>query len=138
MNKINYFFDKTPLFKVWLIVALILCVFVSALMYLLDMMTGDYQFSTLFKYITFGLFSGSMFSLAFTSMVSMSRKSIIFWNYAKHLEDMINKANTKDELEKIWYNDYNDLIKKCLGGAQIGEVKRIRAILETRIKYWKE
>jgi hypothetical protein len=49
----------------------------------------------------------------------------------------IKKLNTKEELEHILYNEYNELIDKCQGGVQIGEVKRIRAIIDTRLKYWK-
>jgi len=55
----------------------------------------------------------------------------------ERVEEMANNVKTKEELEHIWYNEYNELVKKCQGGAQIGEVRRIRAIIETRLKYWK-
>ena len=71
-------------------------------------------------------------------MISMQRKAIIFWEYAEFLEKEIDKATTKEQLEHIWYNEFNQLVKKCQGESQIGEVKRIRSIIKTRYKYWKD
>ena len=123
----------------WLVVYPLLSIFVSLMTYGLDYI--DTTTPTLFKgyinHLYFGLAMSSIFSLMFVLMISMSRKSTIFWDYAKQLEEMANNVKTKEELEHIWYNEYNELVKKCQGGAQIGEVRRIRAIIETRLKYWK-
>ena len=71
-------------------------------------------------------------------MIYMQRKAIVFWEYAEFLEKEIDKATTKEQLKHIWYNEYNQLVDKCQGGPQIGEVRRIRSAIETRIKYWKD
>jgi hypothetical protein len=137
MKKINKFLSEANLFKVWLTLYPIMGLFVSFLVYGLDGIIGENTFGETIKYFYFG----ALFSIPFTTLIiltiSMGRKTEIFWNYAKYLEELVNNVKTKEELEHIWYNEYNELIDKCQGGVQIGEVKRIRAIIETRLKYWK-
>lgn len=133
MKTLNNFFEKTHLFKVWLITYLVLILFISGLVYL----SGESTFTGNFMYLKFGAFMGMVLSWMVILMISMSRKSIIFWDYAKYFEELVNKTNTKEGLEKIWYNEYNELVNKCQGGPQIGEVKRLKAIIETKYKYIK-
>jgi hypothetical protein len=137
MQKINNFLSEANLFKVWLTLYPILGLFVSFLSYGLDSIIGENTFGETIKYFYFGALFSIPFTTLFTLSISMGRKTEIFWNYAKHLEELINNVKTKEELEHILYNEYNELIDKCQGGPQIGEVKRIRAIIETRLKYWK-
>lgn len=139
MKILNNFFEKTHLFKVWLIIYPILILFLSSLVYGLDYISGEENlFDNNFKYLKFGALMGMVFSWMFVLMISMSRKSIIFWEYAKYFEELVDKTNTKEGLEKIWYNEYNELVTKCQGGSQIGEVKRLRTMIKTKYKYIKE
>lgn len=138
MKILNNFFEKTHLFKVWLVVYPILILFLSSLVYGLDYISGENTFINNFNYLKFGALMGIVFSWMFILMISMSRKSIIFWEYAKYFEELVDKTNTKEGLEKIWYNEYNELVTKCQGGSQIGEVKRLRTMIKTKYKYIKE
>jgi len=138
MKTLNNFFEKTHLFKVWLITYPVLILFISGLVYGLDYITGENTFTGNFMYLKFGALMGIVFSLVFVLMISMTRKSVIFWDYAKYFEELVDKVDTKEELERIWYNEYNELVTKCQGGSQIGEVKRLKAIIETKYKYIKE
>lgn len=138
MKTLNNFFEKTHLFKVWLVIYPISTLFISGLVYGLDYLSGESTFTDNFKYLKFGVLMAMIFSWMFILMISMSRKSIIFWDYAKYFEELVDKADTKEELKRIWYNEYNELVTKCQGGPQIGEVKRLKAIIETKYKYIKE
>ena len=137
MKTVNNFLDKAPLFKVWLVVYPITIVVISSLVYGLDYLSGESTFINNFNYLKFGALTGMVFSWMSILLISMDRKSIIFWDYAKYFEELVDKTNTKEGLEKIWYNEYNELVTKCQGGAQIGEVKRLKAIIETKYKYIK-
>ena len=138
MKILNNFFEKTHLFKVWLVIYPILILFISSLVYGLDYLSGENTFTNNFNYLKFGALMGMVFSWMFVLMISMSKKSIIFWDHAKYFEELVDKTNTKEELEKIWYNEYNELVTKCQGGPQIGEVKRLRTMIKTKYKYIKE
>jgi hypothetical protein len=137
MKTLNNFFEKTHLFKVWLAVYPVLILFISGLCYGLGYLSGESMFTNDFDYLKFGALMGMVFSWMVILMISMTRKSTIFWDYAKYFEELVDKADTKEELKRIWYNEYNELIDKCQGGPQIGEVKRLKAIIETKYKYIK-
>jgi hypothetical protein len=138
MKTLNNFFEKTHLFKVWLVLYPILILFISGLACGLDYLSGESTFLTNFNYLKFSALMGMVYSWMVILMISMSRKSSAFWEYAKYFEELVDKVGTKEELERIWYNEYNELVTRCQGGAQIGEVKRLKAIIETKYKYIKE
>lgn len=138
MKTLNNFFEKAHLFKVWLITYPVLILFISGLVYGLDYLSGENTFTGNFMYLKFGALMGMVLSWMVILMISMTRKSTIFWDYAKYFEELVDKADTKEELKRIWYNEYNELVTKCQGGSQIGEVKRLKAIIETKYKYIKE
>ena len=139
MKNLNNFFEKAHLFKVWLVIYPILILFISSLVYGLDYFSGEENlFTNNFNYLKFGVLMGMIFSWMFILMISMTRKSIIFWDYAKYLEELVDRTNTKEVLEKIWCNEYNELISKCQGGAQIGEVRRLKTMIQTKYNCIKE
>ena len=139
MKNLNNFFEKAHLFKVWLVIYPILILFISSLVYGLDYFSGEENlFTNNFNYLKFGVLIGMIFSWMFILMISMSRKSIIFWDYAKYLEELVDRTNTKEVLEKIWYNEFNELVNKCQGGAQIGEVRRLKTMIQTKYNCIKE
>ena len=139
MKTLNNFFEKAHLFKVWLVIYPILIIFISSLFYGLDYFSGkETLFTNNFNYLKFGVLMGMIFSWMFILMISMTRKSIIFWDYAKYLEELVDRTNTKEVLEKIWYNEFNELVNKCQGGAQIGEVRRLKTMIQTKYNCIKE
>ena len=138
MKTLNNFFEKAHLFKVWLVIYPILIFFISSLFYGLEYLSGERIITDSLIYLKFGALMGMIFSWMFVLMISMSRKSIIFWNYAEYLEELVDRTNTKEALEKIWYNEFNELVNKCQGGAQIGEVRRFKTMIQTKYNCIKE
>ena len=138
MKALNNFFEKAHLFKVWLVIYPILIFFISSLFYWLEYLSGERTFTDNLNYLKFGVLMGMIFSWMFIIIISRSRKSTAFWNYAEYLEELVFKTNTKEGLEKIWYNEFNELINKCLGGNQIGEVRRLKAMIQTKYNCIKE
>lgn len=101
MKTLNNFFEKTHLFKVWLVIYPILIIFISILFYGLEYLSGERIITDNLIYLKFGALMGMIFSWMFVLMISMSRKSIIFWNYAEYLEELVDRTNTKEALKLI-------------------------------------
>jgi hypothetical protein len=70
-------------------------------------------------------------------MISMSRKSQIFWDYSHEVEDLIAEAETQDALNSIFQNQFQELRKQGQGGPQIPELNRLYTIMKTKHKYVK-
>lgn len=138
MKNLNNFFEKAHLFKVWLVIYPILIFFISSLFYGLEYLSGERTFTDNFNYLKFGVLMGMIFSWMVIIMMSMGRKSTIFWNYAEYFEELVYKTNTKEGLEKIWHNEFNELVDKCQGGSQIGEVRRLKTMIQTKYNHIKE
>lgn len=138
VKKINNFFDKANLFKIWLVLYPIISLIVYGFFYIGISLVDEVSKVTNPLLLKIGLGIGFIFSLAAVTMISSMRKSIMFWNYSKHVEELIKNVNTKEELEKIYYNEYNELVDKCMGGPQIPKVMEIKTFIETRLKYWKD
>ena len=138
IKSLNNFLEKAHLFKVYVFFYFFSVVFTALIFYLLDMTVETKVFRETFSYLKLGAAVGVIFSLMFTLMISMQRKSVIFWDYLKFIEEKIEKVSTKTQLLDIWHDEYQQLVSKCQGGPQIAEVKRIRSIIETRYKYWKD
>ena len=138
MKTLNNFFEKAHLFKVWIVIYPILIFFISSLFYGLEYLSGERTFTDNFNYLKFGVLMGMIFSWMVIIMMSMGRKSTIFWNYAEYFEELVYKTNTKEGLEKIWHNEFNELVNKCQGGSQIGEVRRLKTMIQTKYNYIKE
>ena len=137
MKKIDDFLAKAHLFKVWIFLYFFCVILVCFMFYGLDFLVKE-GIKRHSYYLKLGSILSIVFSLMGVLMISMQRKAVVFWEYAEFLEKEIDKATTKEQLEHIWYNEFNQLIEKCQGGPQIGEVKRIRSIIKTRYKYLKD
>ena len=138
MKTLNNFFEKAHLFKVWLVIYPILIIFISSLFYGLEYLSGERIITDNLNYLKFGVLMGMVSSWMAVIMISMSRKSTIFWNYAEYLEELVDKTDSKEGLEKIWHNEFNELVNKCQGGAQIGEVRRLKTMIQTKYNCIKE
>lgn len=85
--------------------------------------------------IKIGALLGLLFGLMFTLLISSMRKSQIFWTRADEVEALIKLAETKEGLQSIYENEFQDLRKKCQGGPQILELNRLYTIMKTKYKY---
>ena len=137
MEKLNTFLDKSPLWQSFLLGWVIFTSSTSAMFYGFQFIGATSQNLLISgeNCIEIGIILGVFFSLFFTFLLSMIRKSTIFWNYSKELESLIEETNTKDELHSIFNKEYKELINKCQGGCQIFELNRIKSIIQTKYKY---
>jgi hypothetical protein len=139
MNKINQFFDKSPLWQIYIFGWFFTGAFVAALFYGLQLIDppNSKMLITGINCIKMGALTGILFGLMIMLMVSMMRKSQIFWDYAKEIEGLIEKAETKDELGSIWKGEFQDLRKLAQGGPHLSELTRQYTIMQTKYKYVK-
>jgi len=137
MNKINQFFDKSPLWQIYIFGWFFTGAFVAALFYGLQLIAppNSKMLITGINCIKMGALTGILFGLMIMLMVSMMRKSQIFWDYAKVVEELIEAAKTKDELTSIFNTEFQELRKKRQGGPQIPELNRLYTIMKTKIQY---
>ena len=137
MKRLNDFFEKAPLWQIFIFGWIFLGGFVAILFYgsqfIIDP-NNQLVFSGI-QCIKIGAAGGLLFGLMFVLMVSMTRKSIIFWEYSKEVEALIDGAATRKELVSIFENEFQDLRKKCQGGPQIPELNRLYTVMKTKIKY---
>ena len=137
MKKLNNFLEKAPLWQIYIFGFFVTGSMTTSIFYGIQFIaeTGELDFS-LKAYIIFGTIMGTLFGLIITLIFSMFRKSQIFWEYStKVVENLIEKAKTKDELQSIFENQFQELRKKCQGGPQISELRRLYTIIETKSKY---
>ena len=138
MKKLNAFLDKAPLWQIYIFGWFFTGAFIAFLFYVIEPLISANPAKTIFSAevcLKMGALSGLLFGLMFMLMFSMMRKSIIFWEYAKEVENLIEDAKTKDELQSILENQFQDLRKKCQGGPQIPELNRLFTIMKTKAKY---
>jgi hypothetical protein len=137
MKTINYFFEKAPLWQIYIFGWFSTGVLVASMFYFLQLFdaTSENLLINGETCIKAGATLGLIFGLMILLMVSMSRKSVIFWSYAEEVEKLIDEANTKDELQSIFDNQFQELRKKCQGGPQIPEVNRLYTVMKTKYKY---
>lgn len=137
MNKINQFFDTAPLWKVYIAGWFLSGALTASMFYFFQKIgaTSPNLLITGEACLKMGALSGLLFGAMIMLSVSMMRKSTIFWAYAEKIEELIDSATTKDELQSIFDNEFQDLRKKCQGGPQIPELTRLYAVMKTKFKY---
>jgi hypothetical protein len=132
MKALNNFLVKAPLWQVYIFGWLFSGAFMASLFYLLPS-TPELDFSGI-KSLKVGVFSGLIFGLMML-MVSMMRKSSEFWTYAEEVEAAIEKANSKEDLEAIFENDFQTLRKMSQGRPHTQELTKLYHIMKTKHKY---
>jgi hypothetical protein len=128
---IDLFFDEAPYWQVFLVLSILLSLFIFSFISIFSF-KEMVSFSLLFK-LTIGL--GMLFGFMGTLMTRTSRKSAIFWVKSKDLSCKINIAETKKEIEKLYYHDLNELKKISFGGSHYEEVRRLSTIMEVKYMY---
>jgi hypothetical protein len=139
MKKLNKFFENAPMWQIYIFGWLFTGAFVASIFYgfqFIGATATDINFS-LINCIKMGAMTGLLFGLMLMLMISMMRKSQIFWYYSKVVEELIEKAETKETLQSISDNEFKDLRGKCQGGPQIPELNRLYTIIKTKHKYIK-
>jgi hypothetical protein len=139
MKAINNHFEKAPLWKVYVIGVLIFGTFTFLLFqFVTPMITnnGEQPFKTIVN-LKIGGAMGLIFGLMWLLMVSQSRSNSKFWTYAETVEKMANEAETREQLESIFNNEFQELRKLGFGQPHYAEVKKIYTILKTKVKYVK-
>jgi hypothetical protein len=138
MKTLNYFFEKAPLWQIFVLIWFLTGALITAPIFYglqkIGATNPELDFSGM-NCIKLGAGVGLLLGLISMFMVSMMRKSTIFWEYSKEVEALINGAATKKELVSIFENEFQDLRKKCQGGPQIPELNRLYTIMKTKIKY---
>ena len=137
MKKLERFLDKAPTWQIYIFGWIFTGTFIGLLFYgfsFIDETRPDIEI-TAKKCVLLGVTAGAIFGLMFMLMISMMRKSQIFWNYSKEVEKLIVEAATKEKLEAIFENEFQELRKKCQGGPQIPELNRLHTIMKTKYKY---
>jgi hypothetical protein len=133
MKALHNFLSKAPLWQIYIFGWLFSGGFMASL-FLLIPSTPELDLSW-DKCLKVGGFSGLVFGLMLMLMVSMMRKSSEFWTYAEVVEKAIEKANTKEELEVIFENDFQTLRKISQGRPHTQELTKLYHIMKTKHKY---
>lgn len=132
MKALNNFLEKANLFKVFLFGYIFTGGFVFLLFYLFSTIEANIDFQ---KSLGIGALCGFPFGLMFLLMISMMRKSQKFWDYAKEVESIIEKAETKSELESIYMNEFQTLRNLAQGMPHAQELTKQYTVLQTKHKY---
>jgi hypothetical protein len=137
MKRINNFFEKAPLWQVYIAGWFMTGALTTAIFYFFQQIDGTRSELLLTGEvcIKIGATTGLLLGLVVVLSTSMMRKSIIFWDYSKVVEKLIEDAKTQEELQSIFENQFQDLRKKCQGGLQIPELSRLYTIMKTKYQY---
>lgn len=135
MKTLNTFFEKAPLWQVYIFGWLFTAGFTFLLFQFFP--DGTESVRNWITNLKIGALMGLPFGLMVVLMTSMGRKSTKFWDYAKEVEALIDGAETKDELGSIYKGEFQSLIELAQGGPHQSELKRQYAIMQTKYKYAK-
>jgi hypothetical protein len=134
MKKINNFFDRAPLWQIYIFGVVFTGGFTFCLFKFIPSADSINPLTTII-YIKIGLILGLIFGLMITLMTSMMRKSTKFWDLSKILEDKIDLSETKKSLDDIYNNDFQILKELGQGRPHYDEIRRLYTIMKTKYKY---
>lgn len=137
MEKLENFIAKARLFKIFLAMFLLTSTLVASVFWLI-FVTGltrpDLSFTGI-ACIQIGIFFGLIFGVLSVFLVGQMRESQRFWNYAKEVEEIIDNAKSRDDLESIVECEFDTLVDLSLGGPHNHELLRLKTIIRTKYKY---
>lgn len=136
MKSINNFFDKAPLWKIYIFGWTLFSLFTFAMFEWVTILISGTVLPTIVN-LKIGATTGILFGLMFMLMISMTRKSSKFWDYSKEVESLIDKAETKEELGSIYKGEFQSLRELAQGGPHLSELTRQYTIIQTKYKYAK-
>lgn len=135
MKKIYNFFNRENLLKIWLVLYIILNIFIIVTLYLIGIISNKLLFENNIDYIKFSMLFSIILSTVLTVNIEQVRLNITFNDYLKHVQNLINKTNTKEEFKSIYEHEFQELVAKVKYSHHKFEVNKIRFILEMSIKY---
>lgn len=140
LNKLNNFVNRTSKWKVFFILIpfyfLIFYVSLYCIFYSLsenpnspevEILLGDFL-------IYISLFFSSLMSLLTTTIFKLNEKNVKFLNASKEFEEKFNKITTKNELQELFKNDYQELKKLSLNGTHNNELYRLKSMMDVKYK----
>lgn len=136
MKSINNFFDKAPLWKIYIFGWTFSGLFTFAMFEWVAILISGTVLPTTVN-LKIGATTGILLGLIFMLMILMARKSDKFWAYSKEVESLIDKAETKEELGSIYKGEFQSLRELAQGGPHLSELTRQYAIMQTKYKYAK-
>lgn len=134
MKFINYIYKKANLFIVFLFGWLFSATMIFVLFYFLTTDNGKLVINSR-NCFTVAAASGVLFGLMFMMMISLGRRSDKFWEYSEDVSKLIDKAETKKDLESVFNNEFQTLRKLAQGGPHIGELSKHYYTMQTKYKY---
>lgn len=135
MEKINRYMMTGSLWVIFIAGWFMTGAFTGSLFYFLDNVNASAFALNFEKCVKLGAMVGVPFGAMIVLMVSMIRKSHVFWEYAEVVEKLIEEADTKEKVTFVFNNEFQSLRQKCQGGPQITELQRLYTIMQTKIKY---
>ena len=137
MKKIYNFFNEENLLKIWLVLYIILNIFIIITLYLIGIISNKLLFENNIDYIKFSMLFSIILSTVLTVNIEQVRLNMNFNDYLKYVENLINKANTKERFKSIYEYEFQELVAKAKYSHHKFEVNKIRFILEMSIKHCK-
>ncbi len=134
-NTLNLFLEEAPLWQIFIAIFFSFSVLFFPIIFILNHLTmvGVDLILNIKLSVSIGLLVGVVGTL----LTSIARKSIVFWDYAKKLECMVNDAECKEVLDKLYNKDFQELRKLSFGGPHYEELRKIHTIMKTKYKYVK-
>ena len=97
MKKINNFFEKDPLWQVYIVYWLLTSVFIMCVFYFgFKSLAPEFPMILTTRFVIGCFIIGAIFAGAGTAMVNLARRSKKFWEYSKIVQELVNKAERKD------------------------------------------
>lgn len=137
MEKLIKIISKSSLKKVFLFWFLVAFSISFTATMILDASSEQFN-GNIFAHIVMGGFVGFSMSLLATFMESSSRKSDLFWEQFKEVEEKIENTEKLDELKSILNTDIDKLMKMSFVIGHKQSIIRLIAIIKTKAKYVKE
>jgi hypothetical protein len=132
---INLFFDEAPYWQVIVVLFVLFSVFIFSFISLFSI-TEHFSIN-LSLIIKLSLTLGLIFGFIGGSLTYIGRKSMLFWEESKKLCCKIDDAKTKETLDEIFNNGFQELKKMSFGTPHYEELRRLYTIMKTKYKYLK-
>lgn len=129
MKKFSAFLMESSLFKIFIVMWLISSIYSFALFSIMDS-----KFSMLVN-LKIGLSLGIFISILSISIISISRDRIKFLNFFEKVEKMIEDAESREDLVKIYDKEFQDLLDLAKSREDIEKVNFIYRILKIKYEY---
>jgi len=132
MTRINNFLTNAHLFKVFLYGYL----FCGGFVFIVFSLFSDAELNLNFiRSFFIASIAGLPFGVMLMLMVSTTRKSQNFWDYAKEVDILVDEADTKEVIDSIHETSFQKLIGMSMGNEHQTELNRIYTIMQTKVKY---